>query len=195
MHRIIDETKKRDARASCGIARGTAIKSLAVGIFVASVGWQLTGTAGAATQPGWRWCHKCQGMFYARAGAVYGVCPAGAAHSDAGSGHYFAVFGEDVPGQQGRWRWCHKCEGFFYARAGAVYGVCPAGATHSADGSGHYAAIFGGSMPGEQQGGWAWCHQCEGMFYCAGNAGQGVCPAGGTHSTIGSGQYAFRWAP
>jgi len=92
-------------------------------------------------QGGWRWCSKCEGMFYGRASAGKGVCPAGGAHTDAGSGHYAIALGEDSPGRQGGWRWCSKCEGLFYGRATAGMGVCPAGGTHTDAGSGHYVQL------------------------------------------------------
>ena len=194
------ENEKKPRDSSGGIARLTAIKSLGLGALAATVGWRLTGAAEAAgsTQVGWRWCDKCEGMFYAQASAGMGVCPAGGHHSTSGSAHYSATIGEDVSGrQQGGWRWCHKCEGFFYARASAGMGVCPAGGHHDATGSGHYAAIIGeDATVGDcsQQGGWRWCHKCEGMFYARASAGMGVCPAHGTHDASGSAHYAFLYS-
>ena len=37
-------------------------------------------------QPNWRWCHKCQGLFFA--GNPGPVCAAGGAHENVGSGNY-----------------------------------------------------------------------------------------------------------
>src|SRR6202158_4883564 len=99
-------------------------------------------------QEGWRWCVKCEGMFYAKASAGKGVCPAGGKHDDSASGKYAAVFGEDGKDpsgqlyQQGGWRWCVKCEGMFYARASAGKGVCPAGGKHDDSASGKYASLL-----------------------------------------------------
>jgi hypothetical protein len=39
------------------------------------------------TQANWRWCKKCEGLFFA-GHAAKGVCPAGGQHSQAGSGKY-----------------------------------------------------------------------------------------------------------
>ncbi len=36
---------------------------------------------------------------------------------------------------------------------------------------------------------WRWCHKCDGLHYIGG--GLGPCPAGGRHSTSGSGAYAL----
>jgi DNA-directed RNA polymerase subunit M/transcription elongation factor TFIIS len=203
------EKTGREASQTVGIGRRTAIKSLALGGLIASAGWRLTGAADAAPEPnaaapaqpgtapnaqvGWRWCPKCEGMFYAVASAGKGVCPAGGAHVDSGSAHYIATEGEDATGrQQGGWRWCPKCEGMFYARASAGKGVCPAGGKHDDSGSAHYAAIIGEDVSGKQQGGWRWCHKCEGMFYARASAGKGVCPAGSKHDDGGSAHYALR---
>lgn len=40
-----------------------------------------------ATQADWRWCKKCEGLFFA-GHATSGVCPAGGAHTQEGSGKY-----------------------------------------------------------------------------------------------------------
>lgn len=39
-------------------------------------------------QDSWRWCHKCEGLFY-NGNNTYGVCPAGGTHSTSASGEYF----------------------------------------------------------------------------------------------------------
>jgi hypothetical protein len=41
----------------------------------------------AITQDGWRWCHKCEGLFYGPRQAL-SVCPAGGAHDGSLSGNY-----------------------------------------------------------------------------------------------------------
>src|ERR1035437_8534389 len=160
-------------------ARRTAIASLAVGVLTLSAGRGIASAQAAAcpTQAGWRWCHKCEGMFYAAASAGMGVCPAKGTHDGGG-------------------RWCSKCEGMFYAAASAGMGHCPAGGAHIQSGSSHYAVL----VPAEtaaplQQGGWRWCSKCEGMFYAAASAGMGVCPAGGAHIQSGSSHYGFWYLP
>jgi len=40
-----------------------------------------------ASQSNWRWCHKCQGLFFA-GNATTGKCPAGGGHQNVGSGNY-----------------------------------------------------------------------------------------------------------
>jgi Zn finger protein HypA/HybF involved in hydrogenase expression len=40
-----------------------------------------------SSQPGWRWCRKCQGLFFA-GNQTNGRCPAGAGHDPKDSGEY-----------------------------------------------------------------------------------------------------------
>jgi hypothetical protein len=127
-----------------------------------------------SNQSGWRWCHKCQGAFYA-GGASQGVCPANhRTHDGSMSAHYATVVGDAAQGQQGRWRWCHQCQGMFHLGSGHTGGICPAGLAHDASQSAHYAIVSGDGAEG-QQGGWRWCQLCEGMFY-AGGPTEGICP-------------------
>src|SRR5262249_25125856 len=112
-------------------------------------------------QHDWRWCNKCQGLFY---GALPGsVCPAGGKHSASGSGNYaLHVTAADT---QSNWRWCHKCQGLCTAaNAGSK---CPAGGAHEKTGgptaSGNYIlAVDSDDAPGQQ--GWRWCSKCQGLW-------------------------------
>jgi hypothetical protein len=45
-----------------------------------------------ATQADWRWCKKCEGLFFA-GHASKGVCPAGGEHTLDGSGKYQVIHG------------------------------------------------------------------------------------------------------
>jgi hypothetical protein len=85
-------------------------------------------------QNGWRWCHKCQGLFFSRHNL--GVCPAGGKHDISESGDYILRQSEPDFGQH-EWRWCPKCQGLFFS--GHNMGVCPAGGEHSREGSGDYS--------------------------------------------------------
>jgi hypothetical protein len=65
-----------------------------------------------------------------------GVCPAGGAHTSAGSGNY--TFNRvSAPCQQTNWRWCQKCQGMWF-NGNPTNGVCPAGGAHTRTGSGDY---------------------------------------------------------
>ena len=43
-------------------------------------------------QDNWRWCHKCQGMYFA--GLPGPVCPAGGPHENVGGGDYSMMIAE-----------------------------------------------------------------------------------------------------
>ena len=93
----------------------------------------------AAGQGGWRWCKKCEGLWFADAPDRKGKCPAGEGHDTADSGMYTLTHNvDDAAGQQG-WRWCKKCEGLWFGDGGADRkGKCPAGDGHDAADSGKY---------------------------------------------------------
>ena len=136
-------------------------------------------------QPDWRWCSKCQGLWFAGRPTA-GVCPAGNSHSRQGSGNYALLNNEpNAPGQH-NWRWCNKCMGLFFR--GHNPGKCPAGGGHNYVGSGDYAVINQQpSAPGQH--GWRWCNKCQGMWFSG--HGTGKCPAGNGHDPAGSGDYAL----
>jgi len=102
-------------------------------------------------QRNWRWCSKCNGLWYAAASAnPTGVCPTGGGHTSGGSGDYAlyadpdGAFSTTVMAQR-NWRWCSKCNGLWYSAASAnLTGACPAGNGHTKSGSGDYA-LFGDS--------------------------------------------------
>ena len=143
------------------------------------------------TQPDWRWCHKCQGLFYS-GNPDQGPCPAGGRHDASASGAYLMIFGNGGPNLQPAWRWCHKCQGLFFS-GGPDQGHCPAAGSHDATGSGAYLMTFGDGAAGMQPA-WRWCHKCQGLFY-GGNPDQGACPTGDHHDSTGSGAYLMRFDP
>ncbi len=139
-------------------------------------------------QDNWRWCHKCQGLFFA--GNPGSHCSAGGAHDKTGSGNYFLVQNSPLYPGQANWRWCHKCQGLYFA--GHPGSHCPAGGAHDNTGSGNYSLINQNPLaPGQH--GWRWCHKCQGLYF-AGNPGS-VCPSGGAHDQAGSGDYSLVSAP
>jgi hypothetical protein len=144
-------------------------------------------------QHDWRWCHKCQGLFFSGGQAHIGSCPAGGQHEKGISGNYTLM--NDAPGFKGQhdWRWCHKCRGLFFSGGQGQAGRCPVGGQHEKAGSGNYA--LANDAPGfEGQHDWRWCHKCQGLFFSGGQARAGSCAAGGQHENAGSGNYALSHA-
>jgi hypothetical protein len=138
----------------------------------------------ANEQSDWRWCNKCQGMFFG--GNPGSRCPAGGAHSKTSSGNYRLV--QNTSGAHGQpdWRWCNKCQGMFFG--GNPGSKCPAGGAHVKTGSGNYVLAHN-VPPSPLQSNWRWCNKCQGMFF-GGNPGS-KCPAGGAHIKTGSGNYSM----
>jgi hypothetical protein len=141
------------------------------------------------SQDNWRWCSKCEGLWWA-GDTTHGVCPADKKeHVLDGSSNYTLLSNTDPAASgQDNWRWCSQCEGLWWA-GDTTHGVCPAnGAGHSLQGSGDYEIAFHLAIG---QNNWRWCSQCEGLWW-AGGATHGVCPANGAgHSLQGSGDYAL----
>lgn len=90
-------------------------------------------------QPSWKWCNKCQCMFYA-GGAKMGLCQAGGAHDPTGSNDYTLVYDASYTSGQDNWRWCSKCQELAYA--GISNGKCPAGGTHDFGSSYDYKVML-----------------------------------------------------
>lgn len=153
----------------------------------------------------WRRCGRCRGLFH---GEGASACSAGGEHRAAGSTDYsllvkplavapatferaaeieknYAAVVNDTVHVQGGWRWCRNCHAVFH---GANPSRCPGGGGHVAEGSAYFQYVD--MKEGQQlQGAWRWCRNCQGMFYSDGQARAGVCAAGGTHDSAGSGAY------
>jgi hypothetical protein len=134
-----------------------------------------------ATQSNWRFCKKCNGIFF-NGYADKGVCAAGGGHISAG---YTFILHHDVPETataQSKWRFCNKCKGMFFDGY-PNKGVCAASGSHQAAG---YTFALPHNTPetSAAQSNWRFCNKCEGMFF-DGNPGKGVCSAGGGHLSAG----------
>ena len=150
----------------------------------------------ARTQINWRWCRKCQGLWYAGWPHEWATrlttsnCPAGGFHTYRGSGNYALIIGTpNIDGRQDGWRWCWKCQGLLYGRHHPnETGVCPQRGKHDTTRSGLYSLVHGTpNHPGQKD--WSFCHKCEGLFFS--RRVQGVCPAGGNHDNSRSGAYTL----
>ena len=142
-------------------------------------------------QEDWAWCSSCGGLYFAGATSV---CPVtkGAHARDQTTGNYALrcePSGPSVQRVQNNWRWCKKCSGLFFDSGSRI---CAAGAAHDASASGSYElnndAVPGANEQGlsDAQDNWRWCSKCSGLHF---GSGASVCPAGGAHSSDGSGNY------
>jgi hypothetical protein len=140
-------------------------------------------------QPDWRFCGKCQGLFWAGQGDVSGsVCPVGGQHLIP-DGSWTFVLPNDHQGAtgatgQGDWRFCDRCHGLFWepgyptSLGDPTPTVCPVdGAPHAFN-----PASWNFFLPNQEQGAgngqpdWRFCLYCHGLFWNGGDT-VGVCPA------------------
>lgn len=123
-------------------------------------------------EPGWRWCSKCQCLFFQVQGG--GSCAAGADHDSTGSESYALTWDAAATGEAG-WAWCSKCGVLFYK---GNSGCCAAGGDHDGEGSPDYRMNHEPTADNAVSG-YKWCHACGAMFY-AGEA-DGACAAATAH--------------
>jgi hypothetical protein len=137
-----------------------------------------------------RFCHKCQTLFYEGkfepAGTPKGVCPAGGAHEAAGYNFEIPARGMPSATAQDGWRSCARCWAMFYDGY-SNKGTCAATSQGHVRESrfGHNFALPH-DVPGtpNAQTKWRFCNKCHVMFY-DGYDGKGGCAAGGGHVAQG----------
>ncbi|MBF1987863.1 hypothetical protein [Fischerella thermalis] len=129
----------------------------------------------------WRYCRKCQALFYDGYGKK-GRCPTGNGHVAQGLNFFLAYDTPETPTAQAAWRFCNKCYMMFYDGY-PNKGVCPAGGGHVAQG---YNFVLSHDIPasGLEQNAWRFCNKCHAMFY-DGYENKGTCSAGGGHVAAG----------
>lgn len=132
-------------------------------------------------QGAWRFCHKCNVMFYDGFPAK-GACPSGGGHEPAGYNFLVPHDSVENPTNQMNWRFCHKCNVMFYDGF-AGKGVCPMGGGHEAAG---YNFLLPHDVPASSvaQQDWRFCGRCNALFF-DGFPSKGNCPAGGGHGAAG----------
>jgi hypothetical protein len=156
---------------------------------IREIRWPTNPWANPGSQPNWRWCPKCQGLFYGGNTAA-SRCPAGGSHTpseQSASFDYILAYGAPAASSNQRdWRWCNKCQGLFYG-GNLANSRCPTGGTHTPpeqSGSADYNLPHGAPTNPSNQPDWRWCNRCQGLFY-GGNAASSRCPAGGRHTPPG----------
>lgn len=143
----------------------------------------LASTAGvvlhrpATTQSGWRFCQKCQALFF-DGDQRKGKCAAGGSHDEAGFN--FTLTHDTVAEGQRDWRSCTKCSTLFFDGY-QKKGVCAAGDAHT---GANFNFIVTHDVPGPGQREWRFCQKCYSMFF-NGFPAKGTCPAGGGHDAAG----------
>jgi CubicO group peptidase (beta-lactamase class C family) len=132
-------------------------------------------------QIGWRYCKKCQALFYSGFSSL-GSCSTGGQHDPKGSWFYTLKYDELQNGQRG-WKHCNKCHTLNYS--GSSLGVCAGGGQHDYANSFEYS--LAANVVGAGQNNWRYCKKCQGLAFSG--FGTGVCSAGGSHDFTGSWDY------
>ncbi|QDQ09412.1 hypothetical protein [Streptomyces spectabilis] len=155
------------------------------GVYSVFVQVERLGGGELPVQSDWRWCDKCQGLYFG-GGRATSRCPAGDTHraaAESRSGDYSLPM--DAPAaadRQSGWRWCDRCQGMFFG-PGVVNSHCPAGGAHAdpgQSGSSDYSPYHNAAQDPGRQSDWRWCDKCQGLFFGPG-APNSRCPAGDTH--------------
>jgi len=152
----------------------TGTVALGGGLIPASTVW-------AASQRSWRFCRKCNVMFF-DGYPNKGVCSAGGGHVAQGYNFDLTYDVPESPTAQGAWRYCHRCHVMFFDGY-ADKGACAAGGGHVAAG---YVFVLRHDVPpsGLMQPAWRFCNKCHVMFF-DGYPSKGRCPRGGGHVAQG----------
>ncbi|WFB09783.1 hypothetical protein LRS74_24095 [Streptomyces sp. LX-29] len=137
----------------------------------------------AGSSAGFRWCNRCQGMWF-RSSGDSGHCPVhhwwDHSHYEEGSGTYWFTDGTPQPGQDRfgmlALKWCLTCKAAYFSGG---RGVCP----NNENGHTPSARTFRietdlqpplSNFP--KQGGWCRCRRCRALFYLP-HLGRSHCPA------------------
>lgn len=138
-------------------------------------------------QVGWRWCQKCQSLFFS---VNESICPARGTHDGRRSSRYALAINAPAHLGQHEWKWCQKCECLFYGGANGMPSRCPAGGQHDGRASGDYSLVMN-SPADTGQHEWRWCQKCAALFFGGANQMPTACPAGGQHDGSASGEYSL----
>ena len=132
-------------------------------------------------QNNWRFCHKCQVMFF-DGYPTKGTCAAGGAHEAAGYNFNLTHDVAESGTGQKNWRYCAKCEAMFFDGY-PDKGRCPNGGGHQASGL-NFVLTHGLPESPTSQKNWRYCGKCHAVFF-DGFPTKGVCASGGTHQAAG----------
>jgi len=148
-----------------------------------AIGWNflLPTDPAPERQPDWRFCVKCQALFWDGDPGFKGVCHLdGQAH--VAMGWTFHLPARELGAQDGQpdWRFCGRCAALFWSGDPGFQGVCPA------DGGAHLPLGWNFVVPSPPatfagQPDWRYCGKCAGLHW-SGAPHKGVCrgaPGGG----------------
>jgi hypothetical protein len=134
-----------------------------------------------AQQGEWRFCHKCNDLFF-NGFPAKGTCSAGGGHEASGFNFLLPNNVPESANAQKNWRFCHKCNAMYFDGF-ATKGHCPAGGAHEAAGLNF---VLPHDLPASPtaQAAWRFCRKCNAMYF-DGFTTKGRCAAGGAHEAAG----------
>ncbi|GAA3236291.1 hypothetical protein GCM10010532_074600 [Dactylosporangium siamense] len=155
------------------------------------------GSPARASQSGWRWCAKCEGLWF-NGDTSISDCPTGGQHVHSASGHYTLRFSYEGGGGQDNWWYCWMCLGMWFHTPGSTrFGRCPGNnhgeGSHDKDWRNSYRleTTTSNNGPGGQKN-WRWCSHCESLWF-NGHATWGKCPGSAAgHTAVNSADYILR---
>lgn len=139
--------------------------------------------AWAGVENNWRFCIKCNQMFY-NGHEEKGRCPGGGGHQAAGFN--FALNydpAKSFKNHQFDWRICKKCKTLFFDGY-STKGKCAFGGGHDAIGFMFGLPLRAATWGPLSQGDWRYCNKCQALFF-NGYKTKGRCAAGGEHVAQG----------
>jgi hypothetical protein len=127
-------------------------------------------------QDDWRFCDKCNSLFWNGDGGN-GVCARDRlAHEEAGFNFQVPYTTSPVHQPDQFWRYCLKCASLFHQGAG---GICPKDhGPHEAEGW-YFSPPTNKPTSVEWQGNWRQCSKCAGLYFDGYSDNKGCCPADG----------------
>ncbi|MBL7814155.1 MAG: hypothetical protein JNL70_04040 [Saprospiraceae bacterium] len=138
-------------------------------------------------QTAWRYCNKCQSMFYDGYNSK-GTCSVGGGHSASSYNFILPYNVKESNTIQAQWRFCDQCYNMFFDGY-PDKGACAATYRHEELGE-HEAEgfnfVLSYNIPENQaaQALWRYCSKCSMMFY-NGYPKKGICTKGGEHVASG----------
>jgi hypothetical protein len=147
----------------------------------ARVLWPSGALAQSGSQSDWRFCGKCNVMYF-DGFPDKGHCAGGGGHQAIGLVFLLPHSAPETGSAQHNWRYCGKCHGMFFDGF-PQKGACPAGGGHQAIGLNFVLPHDVAETPKSQRN-WRFCAKCDSLFF-DGFANKGKCPQGGGHSAAG----------
>jgi hypothetical protein len=132
----------------------------------------------------WRYCSKCQALNFVD---TPGPCPAGENHDDTGSWDYSLALNQPGFAGESGWGHCSNCQALNYEGPDGHCSGAGGGPHVNSPGASYTLSYKPVTFPGQDL--WQWCNKCQVLAWTGRTPGP--CAAGGTHSHIGSLDYAL----